>query len=88
MKWIWPQYSRHHRYSELSDSIREHLDEKIADLMDRGMSREQAESAARRHGQVEVRDGGTAAKAFGQATGLDDERCSCHENKLRAPPAR
>lgn len=48
MKWIWPQYSRHHRYSELSDSIREHLDEKIADLMDRGMTREQAESAARR----------------------------------------
>ncbi|GGG89215.1 ABC transporter permease [Edaphobacter dinghuensis] len=48
MKWIWPQYSRHRRYSELSDSIREHLDEKIADLMDRGMTREQAESAARR----------------------------------------
>jgi putative ABC transport system permease protein len=39
---------RRRRYEELSETIREHLDEKIADLMDRGMSREQAESAARR----------------------------------------
>jgi putative ABC transport system permease protein len=39
---------RRHRYEELSESIRQHLDEKIADLMDRGMTREQAESAARR----------------------------------------
>lgn len=38
----------HRRYQELSDSIREHLDEKVADLMDRGMTREQAERAARR----------------------------------------
>ncbi len=41
-------FSRRRRYDELSETIREHLDEKIADLMDRGMTREQAESAARR----------------------------------------
>jgi predicted permease len=41
-------FSRRRRYDELSESIREHLDEKIAELMDRGMTREQAESAARR----------------------------------------
>lgn len=41
-------FSRHRRYDELSQSIREHLDEKIADLMDGGMPREQAEQAARR----------------------------------------
>jgi predicted permease len=40
-------FTRRHRYQELSDSIREHLEEKIADLMDRGMTREQAEKAAR-----------------------------------------
>jgi putative ABC transport system permease protein len=41
-------FTRRHRYDELSESIREHLDEKIEDLMDRGMTREQAEQAARR----------------------------------------
>jgi macrolide transport system ATP-binding/permease protein len=41
-------FTRSRRYDELSEAIREHLDEKIADLMDRGMTREQAESAARR----------------------------------------
>jgi predicted permease len=45
----FPQlFSRRHRYDQLSQSIREHLDEKIADLLDRGMTREQAESTARR----------------------------------------
>jgi predicted permease len=46
----WPRhlFSRHRHYDELSESISEHLDEKIADLMDRGMTREQAENAARR----------------------------------------
>ena len=39
---------RGRRYGELSQSIREHLDEKIADLMDRGMTQEQAERTARR----------------------------------------
>lgn len=41
-------FSRRRRYKELSESIHEYLDEKIADLMDRGMAREQAERAARR----------------------------------------
>jgi putative ABC transport system permease protein len=47
MRWLgW--FSRRRRYDELSESIREHLDEKIADLMDGGMTREEAERAARR----------------------------------------
>lgn len=48
MGWIRQLFSRRRRYDELSETIREHLDEKIADLMDRGMTREQAETAARR----------------------------------------
>jgi hypothetical protein len=48
MRWLKQLLTRHRRYDELSETIREHLDEKIADLMDRGMTREQAESAARR----------------------------------------
>lgn len=46
----WPKrlFSRRQRYDDLSASIREHLDEKIADLIDRGLTREQAESEARR----------------------------------------
>jgi len=48
MRWLKQQFSRRHRYDELSESIREHLDEKIADLMDRGMTREQAGQSARR----------------------------------------
>jgi putative ABC transport system permease protein len=48
MHWLKQMFSRRCRYDELSESIREHLDEKIADLMDRGMTRAQAESTARR----------------------------------------
>ena len=48
MNWLRQLFSRRRRYDELSESIREHLDEKIADLMDRGMMREQAEQTARR----------------------------------------
>ena len=48
MTWLKQLLSRRHQYDELSASIREHLDEKIADLMERGMPREQAEQAARR----------------------------------------
>jgi predicted permease len=48
MKWVNQLVSRRRRYDELSASIREHLDEKVADLMDHGMAREQAERAARR----------------------------------------
>lgn len=35
MNWLAQLFSRRRRYDELSESIREHLDEKIADLMDR-----------------------------------------------------
>ena len=48
MNWLRQLFSRRRRYGELSESIREHLDEKIADLIDRGMTREQAEHTARR----------------------------------------
>lgn len=48
MRWLKSLFSRHRRYEELSETIREHLDEKIADLMDRGMSQEEAERTARR----------------------------------------
>jgi predicted permease len=48
MGWFRQLFSRRRRYQELSESIREHLDEKVADLMDRGMTREQAEQTARR----------------------------------------
>ena len=40
-------FTRHRRYEELSESIREHLEEKIADLMEGGMTREEAERSAR-----------------------------------------
>ena len=36
------------RYNELSESIREHLEEKIEDLMEVGLSREDATHAAHR----------------------------------------
>jgi hypothetical protein len=48
MSWFRQLPSRRRRYDELSETIREHLKEKIADLMDRGMAREQAEIATRR----------------------------------------
>jgi len=48
MSWLHQLFTRRHRYSELSEAIREHLEEKIADLMDQGMLRKEAERAARR----------------------------------------
>lgn len=48
MGWLRQLFSRRRRYDELSQSIHEHLEEKIADLIDRGMTREQAEHAALR----------------------------------------
>ena len=55
MGWLRQLFSRRYRYHELSESIREHLEEKIADLTDHGMAREQAEQAARREfGNVTV----------------------------------
>jgi hypothetical protein len=48
MRWLKSLFSRHRRYDELSETIREHLEEKIADLMDSGMTREQAKRTAHR----------------------------------------
>jgi predicted permease len=48
MKSIAPLFSRRRRYSDLSASIQEHLEEKIDEFMGEGMSRPQAERAARR----------------------------------------
>ena len=47
MRWLKHLFTRRHRYDELSESIREHLEEKIADLMDSGTPRAEAERAAR-----------------------------------------
>ena len=48
MSWLSQLFTRRRRYDELSESIREHLDEKIEDMIDRGMTREEAERKARR----------------------------------------
>ena len=48
MPWLKQLLSRRRHYDELSETIREHLEEKIADLMDGGMRREEAERRARR----------------------------------------
>jgi hypothetical protein len=48
MRWLKSMFSHRRRLDELSESIREHLDEKIADLIDRGMTEEQAQQVARR----------------------------------------
>ena len=48
MNWLKQLFSRRKLYSELSEEIREHLAEKIDELVESGMSREQAVYAARR----------------------------------------
>ena len=48
MNWFDQRFSRHRRYHELSQTIREHLEETIAELVDNGMSREEAARVARR----------------------------------------
>jgi predicted permease len=48
MNWLKQLFTRRRRYNELSESIQEHLAEKIDELMAEGQSREQAERAARR----------------------------------------
>jgi predicted permease len=47
MTWLNQLLTRRRRYNELSEAIREHLEEKIADSMDQGMTRKEAERAAR-----------------------------------------
>jgi predicted permease len=48
MRWFKQLFSRRRRYDELHESIQEHLAEKIEDLVEDGMSRENAEQTARR----------------------------------------
>ncbi len=48
MKWIKPLFSRRRLFGELSEEIREHLEEKIEDLVAGGMSSKEAAAAARR----------------------------------------
>ena len=48
MNWLKQLLTRRRRYHDLSISIDEHLQEKIEELMDDGMSREQAQETARR----------------------------------------
>jgi putative ABC transport system permease protein len=48
MHWFKRLFTCRRRYDELSESIREHLEEKIADLTDNGMTRDEAARAARR----------------------------------------
>src|SRR5882762_10282016 len=48
MNWLKRLFSRRRRYDDLSVSIQEHLEEKIDELMEDGMSREEAAYAARR----------------------------------------
>ena len=48
MTWIGKLWSRRRLYGELSEEIREHLGEKVEELVAAGMSREEAECLARR----------------------------------------
>jgi hypothetical protein len=48
MNWLKQLFSRRRRFGELSEEIREHLDEKIEELVSAGKSREEATHAARR----------------------------------------
>jgi hypothetical protein len=48
MSWFERVFSRRRLYGDLSEEIREHLEEKIEELVAGGMSREEAAYAARR----------------------------------------
>jgi putative ABC transport system permease protein len=48
MGWLKQIFTRRRRYGELAESIREHLEEKIEDLMEDGLSREEATRRAHR----------------------------------------
>lgn len=48
MGWLSQLFSRRRRYNDLSVSMQEHLEEKIDELMEEGMSRKDAEHAARK----------------------------------------
>jgi putative ABC transport system permease protein len=48
MSWLKRIFSRRRLYGDLSEEIREHLEEKVEELVSAGMSREEAAAAARR----------------------------------------
>src|SRR5437667_12877929 len=48
MNWLKQLVSRRRLYGDLSEEIREHLEEKVEGLVRNGMSRKDAEAAARR----------------------------------------
>ncbi len=48
MQWFKQLFARGRRYDDLALSIKEHLEEKVEELMENGMSRESAERTARR----------------------------------------
>ena len=48
MSWFKRLFARKRRYNDISVSIQEHLDERIDELMEEGMSRVEAERTARR----------------------------------------
>lgn len=48
MNWVKQLFARRRIYSDLSDEMRQHLEEKVADLIQSGMPREEAMAAARR----------------------------------------
>lgn len=48
MNWLIQILSRRRRFDEIGESIREHIEEKIDDLMEAGLSREEAARQARR----------------------------------------
>jgi predicted permease len=63
MNWLRQLFSRRRAYGDLSDEIREHIDEKVEELVAHGMSRQDAVYAARREfGNVSmVEEDGRAA---------------------------
>jgi len=48
MSWLKQLFARRHLYKDLSEEIREHLEEKIEELVASGMSRKEAAAVARR----------------------------------------
>src|SRR6266566_1735530 len=48
MNWLKQLFSRRHLYDDLSEEIREHLEEKIGELVASGMARKDAAAIARR----------------------------------------
>ena len=47
MSWFTQLFARRRLYDELSQSIREHMDEKIAEMISNGFTRQDAERSAR-----------------------------------------